>query len=324
MNRIWNSVSAALRGEKNVFISAVVVFAAFSLASDRFLETSNILDIVRLMSINMIIAIGMTMIIILGEIDLSPGSLVAMTGMTFGYFYINKGFHPLPALAITLALGAASGLLIATLRNVYLIPSFITSLGLLSIWRGSAHLIQGSPIGPFPQGYSFIATGYIFHIPVLVYLMLAFLVLGVYLLNATSFGRYVYAIGSSEKAARYAGVPVERVRMLVFMFAGALTGVVGVLQTSNFMQASPIIGHGLELNVIAGVIVGGASMSGGRGSLSGTFVGVLIIEMIGNGMGIMGVSSYSQYVVKGLVVLLAVLLNSVSRLGFRGVSSDIA
>lgn len=322
--KLFSRILNVLRGDKNVFISAVVVFIAFSLLSDQFLQKSNLLGIVRLMSITMIIAIGMTMVIILGEIDLSVGSLSALTGMVFGHFYINLGYHPLLAVIAAVGLGAFSGLIIAVMRNVYLIPSFITSLSLLSIWRGVGHLIQGSPIGPFPQSFSFLATGYIWGIPVLVLIMIVLIVAGSLLLNTTAFGRYVYAIGSSEKAARYAGSPVERVRALVFILAGVLTAFVGIIQTSNFMQASPIVGHGLELNVISGVIVGGSSLSGGRGSLSGTFVGVFIIEMIGNGMGLLGVSSYSQFVVKGVVVILAVLLNSVSRYGLRGVSSDIA
>ncbi len=321
--KLRTAVAEIFRGEKNVFISAAVVFLFFTLASDKFLRTDNLLDIVRLMSITMIVAVGMTMVIIIGEIDLSVGSLSALSGMIFGHCFINLGLSPAAAVLAALGTGAASGLLIAVLRSVYRIPSFITSLGLLSIWRGVGHLIQGSPIGPFPQRFSFLATGYVAGIPVLVLFMLGAMAAGFYLLNCTVFGRRVYAIGSSEKASRYAGTPVGRVRALVLAFAGMLTAGVGVLQTSTFMQASPIVGHGLELNVIAGVIVGGASLSGGRGNLSGTFVGVLVIEMIGNGMGIMGISSYSQYVVKGVVILLAVLMNSVSRYGFRGVPGDI-
>ncbi len=312
-----------VRGEKNVFISALVVFLFFTFSSDKFLRSDNLLDIVRLMSITMIVAVGMTMVIVVGEIDLSVGSLSALSGMIFGHCFINMGLPAAAAVLAALGAGACSGLLIAVLRSVYRIPSFITSLGLMSIWRGVGHLIQGSPIGPFPQRFSFLATGYVAGIPVLVLFMLATMAAGYFLLNCTAFGRRVYAIGSSEKAASYAGAPVGLVRALVFIFAGVLTAVVGVLQTSTFMQASPIVGHGLELNVIAGVIVGGASLSGGRGSLAGTFVGVLVIEMIGNGMGIMGISSYSQYVVKGLVILLAVLLNSLSRYGLRGVPGDI-
>jgi ribose/xylose/arabinose/galactoside ABC-type transport system permease subunit len=211
-----------------------------------------------------------------------------------------------------LALGVVNGLFVGTLRNRFRVPSFITTLGLLSIWRGVAYLItDGFPISPFPSTFAFWGSGRIVGIPVAVYIMIALFALGIYLLNYTRLGRFVFATGSNAQAAALSGVPIHGIRTTAFVITGILAAFVSILVSSRLMAATPVIGQTWELDVIAAVIIGGCSLAGGKGSLYNTFVGAALIAALRNGMVMLGVPPYVQFVVQGSIIIVAVLLSNI-------------
>lgn len=303
----------------------IILMIYFTMFAPNFATTGNLIDVLRQMSMIAIISIGMTFVIITGEIDLSVGSLVAASSAIFGYFVIILGITMWLAVPLTLIVGMISGFVVATLRNKYAVPSFITTLGLLSIWRGVAYLVTGgSPITPFPESFSFLGSGTIGPVPISVVIMVVLFGVFYYILNKTTFGRFIYATGSNLKASQLSGIPVNKIKIIVFIITGALTALAGIILSSRLMSSTPTIANGWELDVIAAVIVGGTSLFGGRGSLIGTFLGALFIAVLSNGMVLLGVSPYLQLVVKGSIIVLAVLLTAIQSYGWRGIQKDIA
>lgn len=303
----------------------IIMIAVFTFIAPNFLTVSNFTDVLRQMSMIAIIAIGMTMVIITAEIDLSVGSLVAASSAVLGFLSISLGFNIWIAIALTIFMGGISGYSIAFLRNRYGIPTFITSLGWLSVWRGIAYLITGGfPLAPFPSSFSFLGSGFVGAIPFVVILMVALYVLFYFILAKTPFGRNVYAVGSNIKAAQLSGVPVARVKTLVFIITGMLAALAGVILSSRLMSGNPTVASGWELDVIAAVIIGGTSLAGGKGSIIGTFIGALFITILSNGMVLLGVSPYLQLVVKGSIIVFAVILNSIQIYGIKGMQKDIS
>jgi ribose transport system permease protein len=318
------SFAATHRRSLGLPFAYIVVFAFFSIFGENFLALDNVLSVVRLMSVTGIIGIGMTMVIVTGEIDLSVGSLVALSGMVFGAQVVFWRWNIYVAGTTTLCLGVMNGLLVGTLRNRYKIPAFISTLTLQIILRGLAFVIYPMSLSPYPESFKYLANGHVGVVPSLLIILLVLYLAGYVFLFRSRHGREIFAVGANETAARYAGVRVELTRTLVFVIVGVLSSFAGILMASNQMSSLPNIAKSYELTVIAGVIVGGASLSGGAGSLFGTFIGMLLVQTIANGMVLMGLSSNMQFIVQGLIILVAVLINAINSLGFRGVSKDIA
>ncbi|MFS0575595.1 ABC transporter permease [Sporosarcina sp. 179-K 3D1 HS] len=317
----WKTYQNIL-GLSGVLLLLIIVF---SVIAPNFLTTSNFIDVLRQMSMISIIAIGMTMVIITAEIDLSVGSLVAASSAVLGFLSISMNFSIWIAMILTILLGGVSGYSIGFLRNRYGIPTFITSLGWLSVWRGIAYLITGGfPLSPFPQGFSFLGSGFIGPIPFVVVLMIVLYIAFYYVLVKTPFGRNVYAVGSNIKAAQLSGVPVAKVKTTVFVITGMLAALAGIILSSRLMSGNPTVANGWELDVIAAVIVGGTSLAGGKGSIIGTFLGALFIAVLSNGMVLLGISPYLQLVVKGSIIVFAVILNAVQIYGIKGMQKDIS
>lgn len=292
-------------------VAVMLLVAVFGAVNPRFITSRNLIDILRQMSNIAIIAIGMTWVIVGGEIDLSVGSLVAATSAVFGHLVIKSGLPVFLAFLVALAVGVFNGLFIGVLRNRFRVPSFITTLGLLSIWRGVAYLItDGYPISPMPPSFAFWGAGRILGIPVAVYVMVFLFTIGIYLLNYTRLGRFVFATGSNAQAAVLSGVPVEKIRTFSFVLNGVMATIVSMLVSSRLMSATPVIGQTWELDVIAAVIIGGCSLSGGKGSLLNTFVGAALIATLRNGMVMLGVPPYVQFVVQGSIIIVAVFLSN--------------
>jgi ribose transport system permease protein len=290
-------------------IALVGLVVVFSIISTDFRSVNNILALLKQASVNGLIAFGMTGVILTGGIDLSVGSTLALTSMLCAAM-IHGGVPPVVAMLAVLVLGVLFGALSGTLITKGRLQPFIATLITMTVFRGLTMIFSGGmPISnlgnnPFLVG---IGKGTLLLVPVPVWIMLVMFALFFFVLNKTTFGRRVYATGSNEKAAKLAGVNVNKTKILVYIVSGVTATLAGLILLSRLGSAQPTIGTGYEMDAIAAVVLGGTSMSGGRGKIYGTLVGVIIIAVLNNGLNIMNVSSYYQDVVKGLVILLAVL-----------------
>ena len=274
-----------------------------------FLTVANALNVMEQTSINAIVAVGMTYVIVAGGIDLSVGSIVAVSGVVLAGAL--KAGSPAPlAVAAALAagglLGATNGLVIAFGR----LPPFIMTLGMMSVARGAALLLtDGRPISGFGAGFRAVATGQVLGVPAPIVLTLAIYAASHLVLSRTRFGRYVYGIGGNEEATRLSGVNVRFHKTMVYVVSGVASAVAAVLLTARLNTAQPIAGIMYELDAIAATVIGGTSLSGGEGTLGGTLIGALTMGVLRNGLNLLGVSSFTQQLVIGVVIIAAVLVD---------------
>lgn len=290
----------------------LVIYFAFS--AQNFFTTPNFINILRHMSMLAIIGVGMTMVIISSEIDLSVGSLAAFSGVLIAWFAIRQEI-PIPlAILLTLAFGALEGAFIGAIRVKFKIPTFITSLALFTALRSGAFLVSGGfPIAPFPTSFLFLGNGLIGPVPVPIIIMAVVYLVGYFLMAHTPWGRSIYAVGGNEEASHLSGINVAWTKISVFMVTGALAALAGIMLAARLGSGTPTVAVGWELEVIAAVIIGGTSLFGGSGTILGTLLGALLVATLNNGMVLQGVSPYAQGVVSGTVILLAVLLGSLQR-----------
>lgn len=291
-----------------------------------FLLPDNIRNVANQIAVIAVIAIGMTMVIIAGGIDLSVGSLIALSAVISAWIIGALGGGGASMMSMTLASCAAivvcglTGVFSGIMITAFRIPPFIATLAIMQVAAGVAYIISaGMPIYQIPEGFVWLGRGAdpLLRIPIAVLLMIALYAIAHVIMNRTTFGRYVYAVGGNAEAARLAGIRVHRIQLAVYIISAALAGLGGVIMASQLKSGAPTYGAGYELNVIAAVVVGGASLSGGEGRILGTLIGALIIGVIQNGMNLTNVESYTQKVVLGLVILGAVLLD---QLRHRGLS----
>lgn len=290
-----------------------------------FARKQNLINIANNTAIYAIIAVGMTMVIITGGIDLSVGSLVALSAVTAAVIIERQG--GLNANNLTLLLAAAAGLGVCGAAGGFLglmvtrfhIPPFIVSLSLMQIARGLAfRMTDGKSVSAIPERWTSFGGGSLFGVPLPVLLMVVLYVAAHILMSHTAFGRYVYAVGGNQEAARLCGVPVRRVLVMVYVICGALAGIAGLILSSKLRSGDPKIGNMLELEVISAVVVGGTSLMGGEGRVLGTLIGAFIIAVISNGMNLLNVDSYDQRIIMGIVLLAAVLIDNIKRRRPRG------
>jgi len=301
-------------------IALALMVGALSLASDKFLTVDNGLNVLRQISINLSLSLGMTLIILSGGIDLSVGSVLALCGAVAAGLLKNgialPRFNVLleftvvgaiqAALLVGVALGTFNGIMITRLK----MPPFVATLGMLSIARGLTMLWTGGfPITGLGASFGFMGTGQWLGVPMPVWISAALVALFVVVMRRTRFGRYVYAVGGNERAALFSGLNVNRIKLLVYTLGGTLSAVAGLLVTSRLDSATPNAGFSYELDSIAAVVIGGTSLSGGRGSVWGTVLGCLIIGVLNNGLVLLEVSPFWQQVIKGGVILAAVALD---------------
>ncbi len=301
------------RREFGTLVGLLVLCVALWIASPHFLTAANLLNVVEQSAIIGIIAVGMTFVIITAGIDLSVGSLVALSGIAFGTA-AHQGV-PLPlAAGIGLGTGMVCGTLNGLLITIGRLPPFIATLGMMSMARGAALMLSdGRPISGYPEGFRLLATGNALGIPVPVLLMLALYGTAHFLLRRTTFGRYTYAIGGNEEAATLSGINVRLNKTLVYSLSGLLSAVTALLLVARLNSAQPIAGMMYELDAIAAVVIGGASLMGGAGSVVGTLIGSLIMAVLRNGLNLLGVPSYVQQVAIGAVIVIAVLVDMALR-----------
>ncbi|MGH9888281.1 MAG: ABC transporter permease, partial [bacterium] len=282
-----------------------------------FMTVSNLLNVAEQTSINAIVAVGMTFVILSGGIDLSVGSLVALSGVVLASGL--QGGLPLPvALLAGVLTGALGGLVNGSLVTLGRLPPFIATLGMMSVARGLALLYtDGRPVSGFTADFRALATSRFLLIPVPVLVTLALYVLAYLVLNRTRFGRYVYAIGGNEEATRLSGVAVRFHKTMVYVLSGVTSAFAAALLTARLNSAQPIAGMMYELDAIAATVIGGTSLLGGSGRIGGTLIGALIMGVLRNGLNLLGISSFLQQVVIGLVIVGAVLLDSLLKTGDR-------
>lgn len=278
-----------------------------------FFSQGNIVNVVNQVAMNAIIAFGMTLIIIILGIDLSAGSMVALIGVSFVGLYMNLKVSFVVALLITLAIGLLMGLMNGVIVAKIKIPAFIVTLGTMTLFRGiSLVLVNGKPIFCDNPALIYIGNGFVGPLPFTVIILIVMFAFFYYLLAKTKFGRYVYAIGGNEETAVLSGINVARVKIWVYVLGGFSCVVSGLILASRLGSGQPSIGEGYEMDAITAAIIGGASLSGGAGTITGTLAGALIIGVINNGMNILGISPYLQLVVKGAVILGSVILDITS------------
>ncbi len=307
-----------LRGQSILELVLLAICIVLAVSAPGFFSARNILNIMRNVAMQGVIAFGMTMVIISGEIDLSVGSAVAFAGCLAALIVraLNGlGLGPAVAvaiaLAITLLVGFGIGNFTAFIRTRFGVPSFITTLALMTILSGIANLLTaGFPISSFPQWYNFFGGGYVFGIPFPAILFLVVFFSIQFLMNQTTFGRSVYAVGGNEEAARLNGISVRFVKHMVIGITGMLAAMSGIMVSAQIMSGTPTVAEGWELEVISAVIIGGTSLFGGAGRIWGTFIGVVFLGVIINGMTLLNISQYWQYVVRGILILAAVLVNN--------------
>ncbi|HEX4914965.1 MAG TPA: ribose ABC transporter permease [Vicinamibacterales bacterium] len=291
-------------------IGLVVLCAVLWALTPHFLTVSNLLNIAQQTSINAIVAAGMTFVIISGGIDLSVGSIVALSGVVLGTL-LQDGQPAALAIPGALLVGVAAGLLNGALVSFGGLPPFIATLGMMSVARGAALVFtEGRPISGFDEGFRWLATGSIGPIPAPVIVMVVVYVCAHIVLTRTTFGRYVYAIGGNEEATRLSGVAVRFHKTAIYCVAGLMSAVAAIVLTARLNSAQPIAGMMYELDAIAATVIGGTSLMGGEGSLGGTLVGALIMGVLRNGLNLLGVSSFVQQIVIGAVIVVAVLVDT--------------
>ncbi|MFS4465236.1 ABC transporter permease subunit [Staphylococcus haemolyticus] len=293
------------------FIGLILLIIVVSILNPSFLDLSNLLNLLRQISINGLIAFGMTFIILTGGIDLSVGSILALSS-AFIALMITSGVDPIIALIIGVligfVLGAVNGLLV-TKGNM---APFIATLATMTIFRGLTLVItDGNPITNLGDSYLFqlFGKGYFIGIPVPAVTMIIVFVILLIILQKTTFGRHTYAIGGNEVAAKISGIKVNKIKILIYGISGLVSALAGGILTSRLNSAQPTAGTSYELDAIAAVVLGGTSLTGGKGRIVGTLIGVLIIGVLNNGLNLLGVSSFYQQVVKGVVILIAVLID---------------
>ncbi len=295
-----------------IYFAFLIMVILFSFFNAKFLTLGNIINILRQVSFNSILAMGMTMVIITGGVDLSVGSVLALSAVvTASLVKIDGGILPVPiAILIGLAIGTLCGLFNGIVITKGKLAPFITTMVMMTIARGAAQLFtKGRPVSGLDESFLFLGSGFILGIPVPIYILLIIVAISYFILNNTRLGRYIYAVGGNEQAAEASGIKVFRTKWFVYAFSGTMASLVGIILTARLNSAAPVLGSGYELDAIAAAVIGGTSMEGGRGKVIGTLIGALIIGTISNGLDILNVSAYWQQIIKGLIILVAVLLD---------------
>lgn len=317
------------------FVALILVFAYFAFMAPNFLSVANAVLISKHVALNAFLAIGMTFVIITGGIDLSVGSVVGLTGMIAGYLVLNGmdfglgwsiQFNTFEIIFLVCLVGIFVGWINGVLITRLNVAPFIATLGMLYIARGASLLLSEGRTFPNLNGnteygshtFPLIGAGSLLGIPVMIWMLIATALIAAYIARRTPLGRHIYATGGNERGAALSGVRVRRVKMFVYMFSGLMAALVGLIIASQLKASHPATGEFFELNAIAAAVLGGTSMSGGRGRIFGTVIGAFVIGILSDGLIMMGVSSFWQMVIKGLVIVAAVVIDQAqSRLQAR-------
>jgi ribose transport system permease protein len=310
----WRAASIELLRRFSVFVILLGLVLGFSIATPEFLTMHNLLNIARQISIVAIVSAGMTFVILTGGIDLAVGSVVALAGALAALASAQWGLPVAAALLVGIVTGASCGALSGGLVAWGGLPPFAATLAIMAAARGATLVItQAKPIAGVTKAFRDFGNELLLGVPIPVWVMALVMLLAWVVLGQLRFGRYVYAVGGSDETTRLAGIHVERVKLAVYLLSGALCGLAGLILAARLNSAQPTAGVGLELDAIASVVLGGTGLSGGAGSIGGTLVGAFLIGVLANGLNLAEVPSYYQQVIKGVVIVLAVLLDMATR-----------
>jgi ribose transport system permease protein len=296
------------------FASLIALCVIIAVLEPKFLSTGNLGSVARQTAVITVMAMGMTMVMVSGGIDLSIGSMMALAGVT-GAFALAGGAPPLLGILTSMTAGAVCGFLNGTAVTSLRIPPFVVTLGAMGIYRGVALLVtDGKAVVGLPTRFGYLAEGDVLGlipVPLLIVAVVALVIH--FVLSSTRLGRYCYAIGSNVEAARFAGVRVARCQIIFYLILGTLAGLAGAIESARLITGQPTTGEGYELRVIAAVVIGGGSLSGGQGTVVGTIIGALIMGVLANGANLLGISSFTQQIVIGAVIILAVTFDEFQR-----------
>ncbi len=303
-------------------IALLLLCITLTILTDKFFTADNGLNVLRQVAVNICIATGMTLIVLTAGIDLSVGSVLALCGAVIAGLFKNGlvvpsadlfiGFTVLGAIVAGLLLGAILGWFNGFTITKFNVPPFVATLAMLTIARGFTMLYtKGHPISNLGKDFAFIGSGSLIGIPIPVWLAIIVVLIAVFITQKTKLGRYIYAIGGNEQAAKLSGINIKKVKLIVYAMAGALAALGGLIVTARLDSAQPNAGISYELDAIAAVVIGGTSLSGGKGSIWGTVMGAIIIGVLNNGLVLLNVSPFWQQVVKGGVILLAVIIDKI-------------
>jgi ribose transport system permease protein len=303
------ALSKWIRHYGGIVCGLVLLCVLFAVLSSNFLTLGNLLNIVMQVSIIAILGFGMTYVLLLGDIDLSVGAVMALVG-TVAAFAMQHGLHPALAVVVAMMAGLVLGLVNGTLTAMLTIPSFIVTVATMGVFRGLAYITSaGVPISIDDDRFAALGNATFLGIAIPIWILGILLVVNHFVLSKTVFGRKAYLAGGNREAALYSGINVKRLRIVIFMVSGLMASIGGVLMTSRLYSAQPNAGLGYELDAIAAAVLGGTSLSGGYGTIVGTLIGALIIGVINNGMNLLSVPYFYQLIVKGVVILVAVCID---------------
>ena len=310
-----NPVAAMIKGNIGIIAVLVIMCVIVSLATDKFLTPNNIISVLRQISINAYIALGMTFIIILGHIDLSVGAIVAMSGTLTVGLVVNQGIPVGPAILLGLLLGTLAGFISGAIVAVFRVPAFIITMAMMNVCSGIAYVYTGGQSTRITDEFFVaIGTGYLFDvIPLPVVYMVILIIIFSFLLAKTKFGRSVYAIGGSSEAARLAGLNPQRIITLCFIMIGVLTALGGIVFAARMNAGQPSANVNLEFDAITAVILGGVSFAGGVGSMGGTVLGILLIQSFNTGLTMVNIPTFWQYVARGGLLLFALAFDFIRK-----------
>lgn len=314
--RIWERISRF--PQFSILVALILLLIIFSVVSDSFFTFNNIVNVFRQTSTSIIVSIGMTFIFILGGIDLSVGSVACLSGLLAAGLMTGKSSGPLLAVPIAIlvalivgtGIGLVNGIIITRIK----LPPFIVTLASMSTVRGMALVYtDGSPISKLPASALELGRGYIGPIPIPVIIMAVVLVIAWIVIAKTRFGRYVYAIGGNEECSRLSGIHVNRIKLVVYAISGFCAAVTGILLTLRLGSGQPTLAEGLEMDAITAVVLGGTAITGGKGYMLGTILGCIFLTFLGNGFNIIGISSFWQQILKGIILIVAISLYSTKK-----------
>jgi ribose transport system permease protein len=316
-DRIPGALRERLSGAVSQMAAAgalIVVFVFLSIASPDFLTVNNLFNVGVQISVTAVIAVGITLVIITAGIDLSVGSVAALAGVLGVMTMVDLGFSPLLAIIAGTLVGAGAGLVNGFLITVANLPPFIATLGMLTVARGLVYVVTGGvAVFGAPDSFRLLGQGVVASIPIPIIALAVVALAGYIVLSRTRLGRYAYAIGSNPEAARLSGIPVKRYLLIVYVIGGALAGFGGMIAASQVNSGQPNYGIGLELDIIAAAVIGGASLFGGQGTIFGTLIGAFLIALIRDGAVLLGVNTFYQQILIGVVIWLAVYWDQLRR-----------